>query len=1029
MKKKLRADSVDELFEIVKAVQNGEEPEEYAKRKREEALRAEHEAEEAEKRKREEARAEAEAARQKRKEKRAAEREAEEAEKRRREEAAKRRREEEYEQAAKRKLGEEQEYEAADQIVHEKNAARLSDSDEEDFERMLEEGPEEDFGSLKSAAQGITERLKAVGSFLGEKSQEARETLSGWQKSVLEKRTSPKEKHTVQNEEHTVQREAVNESHADAAKPSAGKNTLSGSEVHTNENSSESPASDGDRTRELGRVRLADIEKEPVGKTRRRYGAKSVSEESETIGNRILHSLHMDSAVENQEEHAAGAGVHHVLQRMSSDPKQKDAEEIRQNQDEIDADSIDLDTVQILDRLLDGHAAQTEEATEQSAAENTSAKGTEVPEPEKASATGSEVPEPENGSVTGTEAPEAENTSAKAAGASGIVSLVKKALFGAKRRTVVIGSAAAVVVFIVIVAAGMLHRASLLQEKRKYVTADDGLIVTVENQPTEWCSSCELKMKVSVKSGAISSIEMDGIAVQPDEQGYVTTEVQSTPLEVNVTTENGTLAASVEIPMLDIDAPTVTADISGGQVVLAATDTRSGVAQIQYAVVRDDDWLQLPQYQQYSEPFAFEEDCLYYFYAIDQAGNCSTPLVSNMVTAQSITLSENEVTLYPEGTVLIEAEVNPSNALLTNLRFESSNTEVAVVSSVGLVTAVAEGSALIKVTADGVDMATCTVNVVTESVITVSAIGDCTLGTYKGSVTSTSFDTYYSMYGATWFFQNVKDILSNDDATFANLEGPLTDSTDAADKTYAFKGDPSYTEILQDGSIEVVTLANNHSSDYGSQGLADTKENLTEAGIDYCTGDTIAYQEISGVKTAFIGIYELASGLECETQVRETIADAQSEGAQLIIVAFHWGSEKENYADEIQQSLAHTAIDCGADLVVGHHPHVLQGIEKYNGKYIVYSLGNFCFGGNSNPSDKDTMIFRQTFTVTADGVTLDDDIEIIPCTLSSASGYNDYRPTPATGTAADEIMERINEYSAEFGEITYTASTGLEDAV
>ncbi|MCC8105563.1 MAG: hypothetical protein LIO99_06090, partial [Clostridiales bacterium] len=384
MKKKLRADSVDELFEIVKAVQNGEEPEEYAKRKREEALRAEHEAEEAEKRKREEARAEAEAARQKRKEKRAAEREAEEAEKRRREEAAKRRREEEYEQAAKRKLGEEQEYEAADQIVHEKNAARLNDSDEEDFERMLEEGPEEDFGSLKSAAQGITERLKAVGSFLGEKSQEARETLSGWQKSVLEKRTSPKKKHTVQNEEHTVQQEAVNESHADAAKPSAGKNTLSGSEVHTNENSSESPASDGDRTRELGRVRLADIEKEPVGKTRRRYGAKSVSEESETIGNRILHSLHMDSAVENQEEHAAGAGVHHVLQRMSSDPKQKDAEEIRQDQDEIDADSIDLDTVQILDRLLDGHAAQTEEATEQP--ENTSAKAAEVPESEKASA-------------------------------------------------------------------------------------------------------------------------------------------------------------------------------------------------------------------------------------------------------------------------------------------------------------------------------------------------------------------------------------------------------------------------------------------------------------------------------------------------------------------------------------------------------------------------------------------------------------------------------------------------------------------
>ena len=86
-------------------------------------------------------------------------------------------------------------------------------------------------------------------------------------------------------------------------------------------------------------------------------------------------------------------------------------------------------------------------------------------------------------------------------------------------------------------------------------------------------------------------------------------------------------------------------------------------------------------------------------------------------------------------------------------------------------------------------------------------------------------------------------------------------------------------------------------------------------------------------------------------------------GAQIIIVNFHWGIEKQYTPDENQKALAHLAIDEGADLVIGHHPHVLEGIEKYNGKYICYSLGNFCFGANRNPKDKDTMIFQQTFTL------------------------------------------------------------------
>ena len=113
-------------------------------------------------------------------------------------------------------------------------------------------------------------------------------------------------------------------------------------------------------------------------------------------------------------------------------------------------------------------------------------------------------------------------------------------------------------------------------------------------------------------------------------------------------------------------------------------------------------------------------------------------------------------------------------------------------------------------------------------------------------------------------------------------------------------------------------------------------------------------------------------------------------------------------------------------LPVGHHPHVLQGIEEYQGKYIVYSLGNFCFGANKNPADKDCMIFQQTFTF-ADGVKQEDkDIRVIPCSISSVKERNDFKPTPATGDEAQRIMDRINEFSAGFG-LAFDAEGWLRD--
>ena len=297
--------------------------------------------------------------------------------------------------------------------------------------------------------------------------------------------------------------------------------------------------------------------------------------------------------------------------------------------------------------------------------------------------------------------------------------------------------------------------------------------------------------------------------------------------------------------------------------------------------------------------------------------------------------------------------------------------------------------------------------------ITVSMVGDCTLGTDVNFDQSTSFDAFYQMKNDPgYFFQNVKDIFTADDLTVANMEGTLTTSNDRQQKTFAFKGNPSYTEILTQGGVEATNLANNHSHDYGDQSYEDTIQYLEAAGITTFGYDRTAVMDVKGIKVGLIGIYELKDGLGRQQQVIDTIQEVKDQGAQVIIVSFHWGTEKSNIPDDIQKTLAHLAIDQGADLVVGHHPHVLQGIEKYQGKNIVYSLGNFCFGGNKNPSDKDTMIFQQTFTVENGELVEDDVTNIIPCSLSSESGYNNYQPMVLDGSEKERVLQTKEEFGA-----------------
>ena len=705
-----------------------------------------------------------------------------------------------------------------------------------------------------------------------------------------------------------------------------------------------------------------------------------------------------------------------------SESTEKSEDEAEKSAEKSEDGSEDFSQRQKLEKLMEsGRNAEMKEIPEIPETEETIADGN-LPDKMQKRKIGSlqkSEQEPEEGQEETAEkrkerTPSEKNGSVKRSGMNFKDRLREHGIGGREIGMLVIGVILAVLIVILIgkTIAGMIADS----KKSENVTADKGLRVLVEEEPASWSNTYPVKLKFKVSGAAITEIRINGTACTADDQGIVTYEADSGELEAEVDTDKSqTLKASIEIPMLDGEVPVVHAVRKQDQIELTASDTRSTVTGIYYAAVDDTAIMDLPEYEKYSRPITYAENTMYYFYAEDAAGNCSVPIATNMETATKLVLEQENIHLYPGGSTELMAEAEPSGALLDNLQYESLNPEILSVSKSGTVTALGEGTGSIKVSADGVEDVVCTVTVSDTKTITVSTLGDCTLGTDANFSTANSFNAYDEANGHDYFFKNVKSILEEDDVTFANLEGTFTTSNDRQDKQYAFKGDPDYTEILTDGSVEVVTLANNHSGDYGEQGLADTETALEEAGIDYCIGDTITVKEVNGVKIAFIGIFVNYGTDDSENQLRSDIENAKKQGAELIITAFHWGSEKATQPDETQQSLAHIAIDCGADLVVGHHPHVLQGIEKYNGKYIAYSLGNFCFGGNSNPSDMDTMIFRQTFTVSGDGAAKDDDVTVIPCSISSDQGYNNYQPTPAEGEAAASIIARLNEYSAAYG--------------
>ena len=296
----------------------------------------------------------------------------------------------------------------------------------------------------------------------------------------------------------------------------------------------------------------------------------------------------------------------------------------------------------------------------------------------------------------------------------------------------------------------------------------------------------------------------------------------------------------------------------------------------------------------------------------------------------------------------------------------------------------------------------------TVETITVTAAGDCTLGTDVKFGVGADFPSEVERQKKDYshFLKNVAPFFENDDLTIVNFEGTLTNRNTREPKLFAFKGDPEYVKVLTTSSVEAANVANNHSRDYGELSLEDTKKYLIEAGVTTFGIDEIAIVDIKGIKVGLIGTNPMNH--EVFMQYPEMFRKLKKQNPDLIIANFHWGAENAGIADLSQVDIAHQAIDNGADLVIGHHPHVLQGIEKYKDRYIVYSLGNFCFGGNSNPVDKDTMIFQQTFSFKNGKLDVSyDDVSVIPCSISSVVTHNNYQPTPLYGAEFTRVKNKI----------------------
>lgn len=298
----------------------------------------------------------------------------------------------------------------------------------------------------------------------------------------------------------------------------------------------------------------------------------------------------------------------------------------------------------------------------------------------------------------------------------------------------------------------------------------------------------------------------------------------------------------------------------------------------------------------------------------------------------------------------------------------------------------------------------------------IAAVGDIMLG---GSAAA------YMQDGFDYAFAATKSYLQNADITIGNLETALTEQdNDWVDKQYRFRNPPALAHALAKAGFDLVSLANNHSMDFGPDGLADTLSALDKAGVKVhgagfsmaearkpvlvtlANGLTIAFLAYSNTFPEQFWATEEAPGTAFgrKEHVIEDVTKAKAQ-ADRVVVSFHWGREKMQELRGYQPLLAHAAIDAGASLVLGHHPHILQGIERYNDGLVLYSLGNFAFGSFS----------RAATTSALAQITLCDnkqaaDFQLQPLNVSNHEVF--FQPKVVTGEA---VLEELQAMSGPLG--------------
>lgn len=286
-------------------------------------------------------------------------------------------------------------------------------------------------------------------------------------------------------------------------------------------------------------------------------------------------------------------------------------------------------------------------------------------------------------------------------------------------------------------------------------------------------------------------------------------------------------------------------------------------------------------------------------------------------------------------------------------------------------------------------------------ILTMTAVGDVTIGRNVQHSGTSIFEKELKKQNndPNFIFKNVKEIFENDDVTIINFEGVLADEykipSEKRENSYLFLAPTEYGAILPNNSVEMATIENNHIGDFGQNGIDSTSQVLTENGIAWANMKNMASYEAQGMKIALLA-YQTLNQPFTSSELKHIVADDIEEAKKthdLVVVYFHWGNELDYAPRDNQVMLGRSAIDSGADLVLGAHSHRINPIECYNGRYIVYSLANCSFAGNNKPSDMYTFIFQTRFKI-KDGEILQNAFRIIPCRISSRKDYNDFTITP-----------------------------------